>query len=112
MDNRGNNKDSDRDRDSTDRSGSTSRRSLNDRDERDQRREPSSGTSQTRRIEEEDELISYRSQIAPRNTNITSNRIVPSSANNVLIDRFHSYGFSSGIPMKPGGKSAAVVAIQ
>ena len=120
MDNRGNNRDSDRDRDydrDRDRSGSGNRRNVNDRggdrDERDQRRDPSSAsTAQPRRIEEEEETTSYRSQIAPRSTNITTNRVTPAAASNMAMERFYSYGFGPGIPMKPGGKSAAVVAIQ
>lgn len=114
MDNRGNNRDSDRDRD---RNGSDNRRGNNDRggdrdrDERDQRRDaPSSSSSQQRRTEEE-ETTYYRSQIAPRSTNITTNRVVPAS-NNIIMERFYSYGAGAGVPLKPGGKSAAVVAIQ
>ena len=103
MDNRGNYRDSDRD-------GSNNRRSGGDRDERDQRRDPSSSSSQQHRIEEE-ETTHYRSQIAPRPTNITTNRVVPSS-NNIIMERFYSYGTGPGVPLKPGGKSAAVVAIQ
>ena len=107
MDNRGNNRDSD-----FDRSGSNGRRGTNDRD-RDERHEPSSNNSQAHRIDEEEEMSSYRSQIAPRSINITSNRVGgPTSTSNMVIDRFYSYGFGSGVPMKPGGKSAAVVAIQ
>lgn len=116
MDNRGNNRDSDRDSDrDRDRQGSGSRRNGNDRDrdDRDQRRDPSSASnSQPRRIEEEDETTSYRSQIAPRSTNITTNRVAPAATSNTVMERFYSYGFGPGIPMKPGGKSAAVVAIQ
>ena len=106
MDNRGGNRDSDRDRDYDRDRGS--RRSGNDRDER---REPSSTSSPPTRTEEE-ETSYYRSQIAPRSTNITTNRVVPSSTSNVVMERFYSYGIGSGIPLKPGGKSAAVVAIQ
>ena len=108
MDNRGGNRDSDRDRDYDRDRGGGSRRSGNDRDER---REPSSTSPQPNRTEEE-ETSYYRSQIAPRSTNITTNRVVPSSTSNVVMERFYSYGIGSGIPLKPGGKSAAVVAIQ
>lgn len=90
MDNRGNNRDSDRDR----------------------RRDPSSTNAQPDRIDEEEQTNSYRSQIAPRTINIKTNRVVPSSTNNVIVDHIYSYGFGPGVPMKPGGKSAAVVAIQ
>lgn len=93
MDNRGNNRDSDR---------------GGDRDDRDQRQDPSS-SSQTNRTEEE-ETTNYRSQIAPRSTNIT-HRVAPVS-NNIVMERFYSYGVGAGIPLKPGAKSAAVVAIQ
>lgn len=117
MDNRGRFGDSDRDRDrdrdsDRDRPGSSQRRNNNDRDER---RDPSStgSNSQGRRIDEEEETSHYRSQIAPRNTNITTNRVVPASnSNNVVMERFYAYGIGPGIPMKPGGKSAAVVSIQ
>jgi hypothetical protein len=102
MDNRGNYRDSDRD-------GSNNRRGNNDRGG-DRDRDASSSSSQQRRIEEE-ETTNYRSQIAPRPTNITTNRIVPAS-NNIIMERFYSYGIGPGIPLKPGGKSAAVVAIQ
>jgi hypothetical protein len=110
MDNRGNNRDSDRDRGGPDnRRSGNDRGGDRDRDERDQRRDPSS-SSQQRRTEEEEETTNYRSQIAPRSTNIT-NRVVPAS-NNIIMERFYSYGIGPGIPLKPGGKSAAVVAIQ
>ena len=113
MDNRGNNRDSDRggpdnrrggndrggDRDGSDnRRGGSDRGGDRDRDDRDQRRT------------DEEETSSYRSQIAPRSTNIT-NRVVPST-NNIVMERFYSYGIGAGVPLKPGGKSAAVVAIQ
>lgn len=77
------------------------------RDERDPGHDPSS-TSQPSRTEEE--VTNYRSQIAPRSTNITS-RVVPASSN-IVMERFYSYGTGAGVPLKPGGKSAAVVAIQ
>jgi len=69
----------------------------------------SSSSSQQRRTEEE-ETSNYRSQIAPRSTNITTHRIVPTS--NIITERFYAYGAGHGIPLKPGGKSAAIVAIQ
>ncbi|CAF0755575.1 unnamed protein product [Rotaria sordida] len=112
MDNRGNYRDSDRDRD---RDGSNTRRSGTDRggdrdrDERDQRRDASSSSTQQQRTEEEDTTY-YRSQIAPRATNITHRVLPPSS--NIMMERFYSYGTGSGVPLKPGAKSAAVVAIQ
>ncbi len=102
MDNRGNYRDSDRD-------GSNNRRGQTDRGG-DRDRDASSSSSQQRRTEEEDTTY-YRSQIAPRSTNITTNRVVPAS-NNMTIERFYSYGIGPGVPLKPGGKSAAVVAIQ
>lgn len=104
MDNRGNYRDSDRDR----------RGNSNDRDERDQQRRDasSSSSSQQRRTgEEEDETTYYRSQIAPRSTNITTHRVVPTS-NNIVMERFYSYGMGAGVPLKPGARSAAIVAIQ
>ena len=102
MDNRGNNRDPDRDR----------RGQNNDRDERDQRRDASSSSSsQQRRTGEEDETTYYRSQIAPRSTNITTHRVVP-AANNIVMEHFYSYGMGAGIPLKPGARSAAIVAIQ
>ena len=114
MDNRGNNRDSDRDRGGADnrRDGNNDRGGDRDRDrdERDQRRDTSSSSSQQRRTEEDDTTY-YRSQIAPRPTNITTNRIVPSS-NRIVTEHFYAYGAGAGIPLKPGGKSAAVVAIQ
>ncbi|UJR26173.1 hypothetical protein I4U23_007517 [Adineta vaga] len=106
MDNRGNNRDSDR----RGGGGGGGNDRGGDRDERDQRRDPSSSSSQPQRIDEE-ETIHYRSQIAPRPTNITTNRVVPSS-NNIMMERFYAYGSGPGVPLKPGGKSAAVVAIQ
>jgi hypothetical protein len=30
----------------------------------------------------------------------------------MIMERFYAYGIGPGIPLKPGGKSAAVVAIQ
>jgi hypothetical protein len=101
MDNRGNYRDSDRD-------GSNNRRGNNDRGG-DRDRDASSSSSQQRQTEEE--TTNYRSQIAPRPTNITTHRIVPAS-HNMVMERFYSYGIGPGIPLKPGGKSAAVVAIQ
>lgn len=92
MDNRGNNRDSGRNG-NNDRGGDAS----------------SSSSSQQRRTEEE-ETSNYRSQIAPRSTNITTHRVVPQS--NIITERFYSYGVGPGIPLKPGGKSAAIVAIQ
>ncbi|CAF4576719.1 unnamed protein product [Rotaria sp. Silwood1] len=110
MDNRGSYRDSDRDRDgSNNRRNGTDRGGDRDRDERDQRRDPSSSSTQQHRTEEE-ETTYYRSQIAPRTTNIT-NRVLPTSSN-IVMERFYSYGIGSGVPLKPGGKSAAVVAIQ
>ena len=102
MDNRGNYRDSDRD-------GGNSRRGNNDRGG--DRDPSSSSSSQQQRQTEEEETTNYRSQIAPRPTNITTHRVVPAS-NNIIMDQFYSYGFGAGVPLKPGGKSAAVVAIQ
>jgi hypothetical protein len=95
--------------DNRDRRGNTDRGGDRDRDERDQPRDPSSSSSQQRRTEEEPTY--YRSQIAPRSTKITTNRVVPAS-NNIIMEHFYSYGIGPGIPLKPGAKSAAVVAIQ
>ena len=92
MDNRGSYRDSDR-----------------DHEERDQQHDASSPSSQ-RRQKEEEKMTYYRSQIVPRTTNIT-NRVTPTS-NNIVIERFFSHGIGPGVPLKPGGKSAAVVAIQ
>ena len=103
MDNRGNYRDSDRDR-----RGNNDR----DRDERDPRRDASSSSSSSQqRRTEEDETTYYRSQIAPRSTNITTHRVVPTS-NNIVMERFYAYGTGAGIPLKPGARSAAIVAIQ
>ena len=30
----------------------------------------------------------------------------------IVMERFYAYGLGPGVPLKPGGKSAAVVAIQ
>jgi hypothetical protein len=103
MDNRGNYRDSDRD-------GANSRRGNNDRGG-DRDRDPSSSSSSQQRRTDEEETTYYRSQIAPRPTNITTHRVVPAS-NNIVMEHFYSYGIGAGVPLKPGGKSAAVVAIQ
>ena len=71
----------------------------------------SSSSSQPQRQTEEDEPTNYRSQIAPRPTNITTHRAVPAS-NNIIMEHFYTYGYGAGVPLKPGGKSAAVIAIQ
>jgi hypothetical protein len=109
MDNRGNNRDSDRDRDN-DRGGSNNNRRTNN--DRGVDREGASSSSSQNRHNEEDETSQYRSQIAPRSTNITTNRALAPVTNNVTMERFYAYGHGPGVPMKPGGKSAAVVAIQ
>jgi hypothetical protein len=71
----------------------------------------SSSSSQPQRRTEEEDTTYYRSQIAPRPTNITTHRAVPASSN-IMMEHFYTYGYGAGVPLKPGGKSAAVVAIQ
>jgi hypothetical protein len=61
-------------------------------------RDTSSSCQPQHGIEEEETAVSYRSQISPRT----------SSKNDIVIERFHSYG----IPLKPGGKLPAITTIQ
>ncbi|CAF1508382.1 unnamed protein product, partial [Didymodactylos carnosus] len=89
-----------------------------DRDRDDSRRQDdyrrdqsgiSASSQQVTNIKDEYDSSYYRSAIGPRSSSVSAKKTIPASS--IVMERFYAYG-AGGIPLKPGSKSAAVVAIK